>query len=140
MKTRFLICSFLGLALSANFAHSSDFPEAPHKIQDAETQGLVRVSAEELKTLLHGAMEYKGERARNTLTYSSDGSVERKGAATLKGKWHIDERRNAYCTAFNFKKGYEENCFAVFRAPDGVHFFDYDIDKGYDVHVWRRAP
>lgn len=140
MKKAFVISSLFALALGANFAHSSDFPVAPPRIQEAEAQGLIRVSAEELKSLLNGPLEYRGEKAPNTLTYSPDGSVERKGATTLKGKWHIEEGRNAYCTAFNFKKGYEENCFAVFRAPDGIHFFDYDADKGYDVHVWRRSP
>ncbi len=139
MKKLTIIGSILVFALNAGVAFSANFPKAPHRVNEAEAEGLVRVNADELKELLNGPMNFKGENSRSTLTFSPDGSVERKGATTLKGKWHINPQKNAYCTAFNLKSGYQENCFAVFRSQDGIHFFDYDVDKGYDVHVWRRA-
>ena len=136
------LLSIAPLALSLGLAFASDYPKAPHKLKEAESQGLVRVSAMELKTLLtNGTLDFKGESGRYFLTFRPDESVERKGQKSgdvLKGKWNIDESKNAYCTAFTFKKGYEKNCFAVFRAPDGVYFFDYDVDLKFDVHVWRQ--
>ena len=52
------------------------------------------------------------------------------------GTWRIDEKSNAYCNTFTGKKGTEEGCFAVFRAPDGTHYFDYEVDTGF---LPRRA-
>lgn len=147
MEKRFFTCLAMIVSLSPTLAYSQGFPEAPPRIQEAEAQGLARVSAAELKTLLQGPLQffgesYTGQKARSQLVFSPDGTVERKVAdTTMKGTWYIDESKQAYCTAFTFqKKGFEKNCFAVFRTADGIHYFDYDTSKGFDVHVWRRTP
>jgi hypothetical protein len=137
------LLSVAPMALIWSFAFASDYPNAPCRIEDAESQGLVRVNAEELKMILvKGTLDFKADKGKYFFTFSPDGSFERKGQKSgelIKGKWNIDEGRNAYCTAFNYKNSYFKNCFAVFRAADGVHFFDYDVDGKYDCHVWRPA-
>jgi hypothetical protein len=146
MKNIFVVSLAAVLSMGASLAHSQDVPQAPHRIQEAETLGLSRVSADELRNLLQGSLQYFGETysgqpARSVMVFSPDGTVEKTaGDKSLQGTWNIDESKNAYCTAFTFKKkGFEKNCFAVFRAADGIHYFDYDVNRGFDAHVWRRA-
>jgi hypothetical protein len=107
-------------------------------MNEAEAQGLTRMSAQDLKGLIQGTIEYPGIKKSTVLVLNSDGSVIRN--SDLTGKWRIDEKNNSYCTVFAFEKGDAENCFAVCRAADGDHYFGHDIDAGYDVHVWRRSP
>lgn len=143
MKKLTGLLSTVPIALISSLTFASDYPEAPNRIKDAESQGLVRVNTEELKTILvKETLDFKAEKSKYFFTFRPDGNIERKGQKSgevVKGKWNIDEGKNAYCTAFTYKSKYEKNCFAVFRAPDGVHFFDYDHDAKYDVHVWRPA-
>ena len=120
-----------------------EFPKAPQNLNEAESQGLHRMSGKELKTLFPGTMDarqYNGEE-RRTVT-KADGSLETKFLTmqgTYTGKWRIDEQNNTYCHAVNWKKGYRDDCFAVFRAPDGIHYFNYDIKTGLAGGVWRAA-
>jgi hypothetical protein len=120
-----------------------EFPKAPLNLKEAESQGLHRMSGEELKPLFPGTMDvrqYNGEE-RRTVT-KADGSLETKFVAnqvTATGKWRIDEQNNTYCTGINWKKGYREDCHAIFRAPDGIHYFTYDLKTGFAGGVWRRA-
>ena len=120
-----------------------EFPNAPLNLKEAETQGLHRMSGEELKPLFPGttdARQYNGEE-RRTVT-KADGSLETKFLTmqgTYTGKWRIDEQNNTYCTGINWKKGYRDDCFAIFLAPDGIHYFTYDIKTGLAGGVWRRA-
>ncbi len=144
MESLFLIYLATVFSLAPSVAYSQDVPVAPPRIQEAEAKGLARVGAAELRELLHGPTQFfgegaQGQKARSALEFNADGSVVRKsGDTTLKGTWNVDDSKNVFCTAFTFQKtGYQKNCFAVFRAPDGVHFFDYDASKGFDVHVWR---
>lgn len=130
------------LMAAATTAFAAEFPQAPPNQKEAEAQGLQRVGLEELKKFIPGIVGSKGFKGgKHKLTFKDDGSVDRTGigAKESTGKWHFDEKNNAYCMAFYEKKGYQETCFAVFRAPDGTHFFDYDIDNGFHAHVWRRA-
>lgn len=71
---------------------------------------------------------------RHISIFSADGTLPRRGSkrgvADAAWKWRIDEKNNAYCRYLPKGRGavttggYEENCDAAFRAPDGVHFFD----------------
>ena len=126
---------------STAIAEAAEFPAAPPKLKDAEAQGLVRMSAQELREFLPGQMEMKGVKGRHTKTFSPDGSAYRTGIGEKEasGTWRFDDKDNAYCNTFREKKGPQEYCFAVFRAPDGVHYFSYEIDTGFYAHVWRRA-
>jgi len=122
-------------------AYAEEFPTAPPRLKDAEAQGLVRMSTAELKESLPGKWEERGTRGKRLKTLNPDGTAHRTGFSQKEGdgKWRIDEKNNAFCNAFYEKKGYTENCFAVFRAPDGIHFFDYEIDTGFYQRVRRRA-
>jgi len=126
---------------SAAMAHAEEFPTAPPKLKDAEAQGLVRMSTEELKSLLQGKTNEKGTRGSREKTFHPDGSVDRTGFGQKEGtgKWRFDDANNVYCLAFQEKKGYQENCYATFRAPDSTHYFDYDNDTGFFQRVWRRV-
>lgn len=121
--------------------HAEGFPTEPPRLKDAEAQGLYRVSAEELKTLLPGSLEVKGTLGKRKKTFNPDGTVQKKGSAQKEsdGTWRIDEKNNGYCNTFTGKKGTQEGCFAVFRASDGTHYFDYEIDTGFFSQAWRHV-
>ncbi|MHB1186490.1 hypothetical protein [Thiobacillus sp.] len=98
MKNIFVMSLAAVLSMVASLACSQDFPEAPPRIKEAETLGLLRVSTDELRNLLQGPLlffgeSYTGQKSRSLLVFS----------------------------------------------PDGIHYFDYDVSKGFDAHVWRRA-
>ena len=110
MKNIFVMSLAAVLSMGASLACSQDFPEAPPRIKEAETLGLLRVSTDELRNLLQGPLlffgeSYTGQKSRSLLVFSPDGTVERKaGDTSLKGTWNIDESNHVYCTAFTFKK------------------------------------
>ena len=122
-------------------AFAENFPTAPPKLKEAEAQGLQRVSMDELKQLIPGTLITKGTTGKHKRTFKPDGSIDRTGYGVMEstGTWRFDEKHTAYCNAFKGKKAFRENCFAVFRAPDGIHYFDYEINTGHYSHVWRRA-
>lgn len=99
------------------------------------------MSTAELKEFLPGKMDTKGVKGKFKRTFKPDGSADRTGIGEKEstGTWRFDEKNNTYCNAFKEKKGVQENCFAVFRAPDDSYYFDYEIDTGFYAHVWRRA-
>lgn len=122
---------------------AQEFPKAPPKLKEAEAAGLPRVSTEELKQFLPGKMDAKGPLGRHIKTFKPDGTVDRVGhrsGETESGTWRFDEAGNVYCNTIRGKKSFEENCFAVFRAPDGTHFFDYEVETGFFLRTWRRVP
>lgn len=137
-RSAVLISLFVAVASPA---FAADFPTAPPKLKDAEAQGLQRVGMDELKQLIPGTQLMHGVTGKHKKIFKPDGSVDRSGfgAKESTGKWYFDERNNAYCNGFREKKGYKENCFAVFRALDGTHYFDYETDTGSYAHVWRVA-
>jgi len=97
---------------------------------------------EELKQYIPGVLVNKGYKGgKHKLTFNPDGSVDRTGFGDKEqtGKWHLDDKNNAYCVAFYEKRGYKETCFAVYHAPDGSNYLDYDIDNGFFAHAWHRA-
>jgi hypothetical protein len=126
---------------ATTIAYAAEFPTAPPRLKDAEAQGLARLSAAELKESLPGKWTQKGTKGKRTKTFNPDGSAYRTGFGVMEGAgtWRIDEKNNAYCNTFTGKKGAEEGCFAAFRAPDGTHYFDYEVDTGFYQGVRRRA-
>jgi hypothetical protein len=143
--------AILAAMLVSTFALAAEFPSAPPNLKEVEAQGLVRVNAEELKGLFPGVIDAKGPTGRHLITHNADGTCLRKAAkravgTDASGTWRIVEKNNTYCRSLPkmgrgvmAKGGYEEHCFSVFRAADGVHYFDYDVDDGFFAHVWRRA-
>lgn len=126
------------LMMSASVVYALDFPQAPPNQKVAESQGLVRLDVSELTTLFQSAViADQAQGGRCKFIYHTDGSVERMGGLNKPGQWRIDESKNVYCKSFHRKKGYSENCFAVYRAPDNIHYFDYDSKDGLFAQVWR---
>ncbi len=143
--------AMLAAMLVSTFALAAEFPSAPPNLKEVEAQGLPRLSAEELKALFPAVIDSKGPTGRHLITHNADGSCLRQAAkravgGDASGTWRIVEKDNTYCRSLPrmgkgvmAKGGYQENCFAVFRAKDGVHYFDYDVDDGFFAHVWRKA-
>ena len=118
------------------------FPTAPPKLKEAEAQGLPRVSTEELKQLLLGKVDSKGVKNRHIVTFKADWAVDivsNRGVNPRSGTWRLDDASNSYCHKFQDGTSSDEDCFAVFRAPDGTHFFDYNIKTGFFEHTWRHV-
>jgi len=147
MKRRYLAVLAAALVMPFSTSLAEEFPSAPPNLKEMEAKGMPRLSAEELKAFFPGVVvsrsSVSGHIGTHVITHNSDGSYERKGlrksAEVIHGKWRIDEKNNTYCRAFTGKKGYENNCFAVFKAPDGINYFDYDVQDGLNVHVWRKS-
>lgn len=99
-------------------------PKAPVNLKDAETQGLQRLSVEELKAFIPGVHEVRGTTGKSAKYFKPDGGFERKGFKEFSGTWRFDPGKNAYCLDVQKKKGFDESCFAVFRAPAGGFYFD----------------
>lgn len=123
---------------------AAEFPTAPPRLKDAEAQGLVRMSTTELKEFLPGKVESQGPLGGRVKTFKADGSVDRtavgqKEGTEGSGTWRFDEQNNVYCEAFQEKRRYRDECFAVIRAPDSTHYFDYEVKTGFFTHAWRRA-
>lgn len=139
MRKRYLLCLAGALILPLSVTFAAEFPSAPPNLKEMEAKGLSRLTTDELKALFPAEIVSKGTKGKQHQSLQPDGTFVRKGFQEAVGKWRIDEKNNAYCKALQKKKGYEENCFAVFRDPDGIHFFDYDIQDGFYAHTWRKA-
>jgi len=136
-----VLVSLLTAAATSSFAQEFPF-KPPANQKEAEAKGLQRASLEELKQFMPGVLVNKGYKGgKHKLTFKPDGSVDRTGFGDKEqtGKWHFDEKNNAYCVAFQEKRGYKKTCFAVFHAPDGTNYLDYDIENGFYAHAWHRA-
>lgn len=150
MKRRYLAVLAAALVMPFSTCFAEEFPAAPPKLKEMEAQGLPRVSAEDLKAYFPGIVDWKGVKGTRIITHIPDGTLVSKGfkhgLADVPGKWRIDEKNNTYCKALPQQRGrlvatggLEEHCFAVFRASDGVHFFEYDVKDGFYVGVWRKS-
>lgn len=127
---------------SAMTAYAEDFPKAPPRLKDAEAGSLARVSTDELKQFMPGKVDSKGPIGRRIKMFKSDGTVDTvgyKSGNAESGTWRFDEANNTYCHRFQGKKGVVDDCFAVFRAPDGPHFFEYNVKTGFLERTWRRV-
>jgi len=101
---------FIALFTATSVLAQGMYPQAPVNLKEAEAQGLQRLSVEDLK-----AFKY------------------------FNGTWRLDEGKNAYCLEVYKKKGLDKLCFAVFRAPEGNYYFDYDLENGFYSHTWTPA-
>lgn len=140
MSTMRSAVMFALLMTAATNTFAAGFPiKHPANQKEAEEKGLQRLNLDEIKKFIPGIISLKGFKGgKHLLTFKPDGSVDRTGAGAKgqTGKWHFDEKNNAYCVAFYEQKGYQETCFAVYRATNGTHYFDYDIHNGFYAHVW----
>lgn len=127
------------LAATPVLAQEDGFPKAPVNLKEAEAQGLHRMSVEELRPFIPGTHQTRGTTGKSTRTFKPDGAYERKAFKDFSGTWRFDEDNNAYCLEVRQKKGMEKICFAVFRAPEGKHYFDYDLMNGFYSHTWTPA-
>lgn len=140
MKYLYSLCLASALMLPISSAFAQGFPTAPPNLKDMEAKGLARLSAEDLKAFFPGVVESMGTQGKHIIISKPDGTFVRQGFQDKPGKWRIDEKNNTYCRAMQRgRKGFEENCFAVFRDPDGIHYYDYDVQDGFYAHVWRRS-
>lgn len=108
-------------------------------LKEAEAKGLQRLSVEELKAFIPGTHETRGTTGKSTRYFKPDGSYERKAFKDFNSTWRFDEGKNAYCLDVYKQKGLGKVCFAVFRAPEGNYYFDYDLENGFYSHTWTPA-
>lgn len=126
-------------ATTSVLAQEGGFSKAPANLKEAEAQGLHRMSIEELKPFIPGTHVTKGTTGKSTRTFKPDGAYERKAFKDFSGTWRFDEGKNAYCLDVSMRKGMDKICYAVFRAPEGNHYFDYDLMNGFYSHTWTPA-
>ncbi len=144
MRSLFLAFStFLPLTLAAavGSAEELDFPPAPKTIKDAEAAGLLRLNTADLKTVMQGSMKvknHKGDLA--TWELAPDGKLESRGAISYSGTWHISQDSGGlYCrNQSSGRKAAREQCYAVFKVQDGIHYFNFDVSDSFFQSVWRR--
>ena len=132
----------LVFVFSAAYADATVFPkDSPKNLKAAESAGLHRLTTDELKAFIPGSMEVLGHGAGKPKLriFKPDGSFEVQSWRTNKGTWRMDAGANTWCrTVTKQKTGEEvEQCFAVFRHPDGVHYYDYDVGDGFHASTWR---
>lgn len=146
-NARYLTFVFL-FAVAATQAAERFPAKHPMSLKEAQAQGLQRLSAEDLKAFIPGTQESKGPKAPGGVgggklrIFNPDGSFEAQAKQQRTGKWRIDSKSNAWCRSLDSSpnmpmQASDEHCFAVFRAPDGVHYFDYDIGDTLYAGVWR---
>jgi hypothetical protein len=127
-------------------AENAPFPSAPPNLKEVQAAQLQRVTIAELKQLFPGSIEQKRSRGgRVKKEFRADGTLQastmetaRPGGATdWSSTWHIEKKKGGgvYCVASNPEtKG---GCYAVFKAGDGVHYFEYTVHDGFFAAVWR---
>jgi hypothetical protein len=130
---------FIALFTATSVLAQGGIPQAPVNLKEAEAQGLQRLSVEDLKAYMPGTHKETGTEGKSTKYFKPDGGFVRKGLKEFNGSWRFDEAKNAYCLDVYKKKGQEKTCFAVFRAPAGNYYFDYDLENGFYSHSWTPA-
>ena len=128
------------LLAPVSHAEQAAFPtEHPKNLKAAQAQGLHRLTAEELKAFIPGTMEaLRSNDGKTKLKmFKPDGVFEVRSFKNKKGTWRIDTNANTWCRTIEKKRVDVEQCYATFRAPDGVHYFDIDVGDGFYASVWR---
>ena len=139
LRLRYLLFPVLllaGIAFAADPAFPTDHPPDMRK---AEKQGLHRLSADELKAFMPGSTKVlrHGSKKGKTRIYHPDGSYVGGGFRRRTGTWRIDTKSNTWCRTVLVQMQEQDKCYSVFRAPDGIHYFDYDMTDGFYAGVWR---
>lgn len=137
---RYLACACL-IAFGSAPAIAQDFPEHPANMTQAEAQGLARAGISELKAFMPGTIQMQGNKGTSkTKTFKPDGTLETDYPWDKGGTWKFDNKHDGYCNSIAKESGIAKNCFFVFKAADGAHYFDYDVKNGFYSAVWRPAP
>ena len=129
-------------ATLAGFAAAQGFPAAPADIAGAETAGLRRVGAAELKKNYPGkriAQSYRGLVVRTEL--KPDGTLDYADNAggVDNGTWSFTERNGGMiCRAYSKQMG-RRFCTVYYAAPDGIHYFGYSPEDKTWRATTRRA-
>jgi hypothetical protein len=143
--TRSLLLAML-LACAPASAEHAPFPAGQPTLKEAEAAQLERVTAKELKALIPGTIEQERARGGRVIKeFKPDGTIQanvqetarKSGAGNWSSTWRIDKKKGGpvYCIAPG--AGNKGGCFAVFKAGDGVHYFDYSIQDGFYDGAWR---
>lgn len=128
------------IAFGSAQAIAQDFPGHPANMKEAEAQGLARAGIVELKAFMPGTIQMRGHKGTSkTKTFKPDGTLEIDYAWNKGGSWKFDEKHDGYCNTVVKENRIDSNCFFVFKAADGVHYFDYDVKNGFYAAVWRPA-
>lgn len=136
---RFAHALFAALFAATSVLAEGGFPQAPVNLKEAESQGLQRLSVEDLKAFIPGTLDTRGTKGESTRIFKPDGSYERKAFQDFSGSWRFDESKSAYCLEVRKKKETDRDCFVVFRAKEGNYYFDYDLENGFYAHSWTPA-
>jgi hypothetical protein len=140
IRTRHVI--YAGLFVFATQVFSQNVPEHPANMKEAEAKGLARASIAELKAFIPGTIQLRGVKdVAKTKIFKPDGTLEVDDARDKGGTWNFSKEHGGYCNAVVKAKSNKvvKNCFAVFKAGDGVHYFDYDVKSGHYSATWRPA-
>jgi hypothetical protein len=140
----------LAMMLACTLAHAehAPFPSAPPTLAEAEAAKLERVTGKELKALFPAAIEQERARGgRVVKEFKADGTIHanvqetarKGGTGNWSSTWRLDKKKGGpvYCIAPG--AGNKGGCFAVFKAGDGVHYFDYSIQDGFYDGAWRMV-
>jgi hypothetical protein len=99
----------------------------PQNLRQAETQGLHRLDAAELRQLAPILRQHRG--------------MTGTGADTVAGGSPVRRIDNTYCYVPAGQTTSDgESCLAIFRAADGIRYVGYDIEAGSPPRVWRAPP
>lgn len=141
VSIRYLTACAILIAFGPAQALAQDFPEHPGNMKDAEAQKLARVGIAELKVFIPGSILVQGKKGGTSKTkiFKSDNSLEIPENMNVSGTWKFNEKHDGYCNTIVGRNRTTENCFFVFKAADGVHYFDYDAENGFYSAVWRPA-
>lgn len=136
MTCRFAILSIATFAVTAALAQTSETAKAPANLKEAESTGLQRVNMGELRALIPGVHQVRGPTGTVKRTMKADGRLEREGFRETTGAWRFDDSRNAYCIELVIRRGFQKECYGVFRSPQEGHVFDYDLATGFYSRTW----
>jgi hypothetical protein len=75
-----------------------------------------------------------------TKIFKPDGSLEVSDARDKGGSWNFSKKHDGYCNEVVLPKRVAKSCYYVFKAQDGVHYFNYEVSTGHFAEVWRPAP
>jgi hypothetical protein len=87
-----------------------------------------------------GTIQMQGHKGvSKTKTFSPDGTLVIDDARDKGGTWKFDQKHDGYGNAIEEENRSAKNCFFVFKAADGVHYFDFDVKSGFYSAVRRPA-
>lgn len=140
MRGAFLCSAAIALASFGQCA-AADFPEPPADVAAAETAGLRKLSAAELKSAFAGSREERSSRGEvYRAEYRPDGGVELRAGGTLvdRGSFSVTGQSGGSVCLMLEKQMNQRLCTIWFAAPDDSHLFGYNPTDG-KLRVVSRA-